>query len=345
MKRYSYTPRRNGRPLSRAIVPGAAVPHRALFAVFAAVALVVAIGFLTRDGGDLAAVTSCGTVPCVQEPLALGASATPGPRPSVTAVAQPTPVRSAYPAPEITALSAMVIEEPCAAPLYAFNENTRYPPASLVKMMTALVASKHADLDTIVTSPLDGFTVSEETDGTVMGVDLGERLSLRDLLYGLLLRSGNDAALIISQYVAGSEEDFVEMMNSEASALGLKNTHFTNSHGLDHVRLFMSARDAAILGHEVLKDPELAEIVAAASYTPDWGKGPLENINLFLSNYPGAIGVKTGFTPTANQTIVAAATQGGRTLTVSVMHSIADYEDASALLDWAFVSTEPACDP
>lgn len=342
MKRYSYTPRRNGRPLPRAGVPGAAVSHRILLAAFGVAALVVAVGFLTRDGGDLAAVTSCGTAPCVQEPLTLGASATPTPSPSAVA-AQPTPARSAYPAPEITALSAMVIEEPCAAPLYAYNENTRYPPASLVKLMTALVASRHADLDTVITSPLDGFVISEQTDGTVMGVDLGERLSLRDLLYGLLLRSGNDAALIIAQYVAGSEEAFVEMMNEEAAALGLKNTHFTNSHGLDHVRLFMSARDAAVLGHEVLKDPELAEIVAAASYTPDWDKGPLENINLFLTNYPGAIGLKTGFTDTAQQTIVAAATRGGRTLTVAVMHSIADYEDASELLDWAFASTEPAC--
>jgi D-alanyl-D-alanine carboxypeptidase len=236
-----------------------------------------------------------------------------------------------------------VTEEPCGAKVYAFNEKTRYPPASLVKLMTSLVAAKHADLDTVITSPLDGFMLSLESDGTAMGVELGERLSLRDLLYGMLLRSGNDAALIIAEYIGGSEEGFVEMMNDEAAAMGLRDTNFTNPHGLDHPRLFVSAHDIALIAHEVLKHPELAEIVATATYTPDWDKGPLENINLFLTSYDGAIGVKTGFTDTAQQTIVAAATRDGRTLLVSILHSIADYDDARALLDWAFASTEPAC--
>lgn len=343
MKRYSYTPRRNTHG-PRPAGLGPALPWHLILPAVAVIAI-IGIVLLTRGSGGLEAVSPCEGASCGQQALALGASGVPTTQASPTAKPQPTPVRSPYPVPDITGLSAMVIEEPCGRPVYAKNENTRYPPASLTKLMTALVAANNADLDTVITSPLDGFVVSEETDGTVMGVELGDRLTLRDLIYGLILRSGNDAALIIAEYIAGSEEEFVRMMNAEATELGLKDTHFTNSHGLDNPRLFVSARDAAVIGHAVLRNPELAEIVATAEYTPAWDKGPLENINLFLTNYPGAIGLKTGFTDTAQQTIVAAAAQGGRTLLVSVMHSIADYEDASALLDWAFASSEPACNP
>jgi D-alanyl-D-alanine carboxypeptidase len=339
VKRYSYTPRRNGRPIARSSV----LPQGSLFPLVVPVVLVlsvlIAVGLLTRDGGSLSAV-SCQDPPCGGA-LALGASSVPTLK--ATANPQSTPVRSAYPAPEITGLSATILEEPCGKQVYAFNENTRYPPASLAKLMTALVAANHADLNDVITSPLDGVVLSQETDGTVMGIELGQKLSLRDLLYGLLLRSGNDAALVIAQYVGGSEAGFVQMMNDEAELLGLKDARFTNPHGLDDPRLFVSAHDIAIIGHEVLQQPALAEIVRTTSYTPAWDNGPLENINLFLTNYPGAIGLKTGFTPIANQTIVAAATRDGRTLLVSVLHSIDEYVDASLLLDWAFDNTSPIC--
>ena len=339
MKRYSYTPRRNGRPVARDTLfaaQGSLLP--VLISVVLILGVIIAVAVLTRGGGDLSAV-SCQNPPC-DRALALGASSVP----TLKATASPpTPVRSPYPVPAISGLSAAILEEPCGKQIYAFNENTRYPPASLAKLMTALVAANHANLNDIITSPLDGFTLSQENDGTVMGIELGQKLSLRDLLYGLLLRSGNDAALVIAQYVGGSEEGFVQMMNEEAASLGLKDTRFTNPHGLDNPRLFVSAHDIAIIGHEVLKQPALAEIMRTTSYTPDWDKGELENINLFLTNYPGAIGLKTGFTPTANQTIVAAATRDGRTLLVSVLHSVDEYVDASALFDWAFDNTTPAC--
>lgn len=338
MKRYSYTPRRNGRPLARS----SASPQDGLFPLVVPVILVlgviIAVALLTRGGGDLSAV-SCQNPPC-DRALALGASSVPTLRATAP---QPTPYHSPYPVPEITGLSATILEEPCGKQIYAFNENTRYPPASLAKLMTALVAANHADLNDIITSPLDGVVLSQETDGTVMGIELGQKLSLRDLLYGLLLRSGNDAAVVIAQYVGGSEAGFVQMMNDEAESLGLDDTRFTNPHGLDDPRMFVSAHDIAIIGHEVLKRSDLAEIVRATSYTPDWDSGALQNINLFLTNYPGAIGLKTGFTPTANQTIVAAATRDGRTLLVSVLHSIDEYVDAGLLLDWAFDNTTSAC--
>ena len=244
--------------------------------------------------------------------LAEGASSTPttgSPAPTALAAAaspQDTPKRSPYAVPKITGLAATILEEPCGAEVYAYNAHTRYPPASLTKLMTALVAAKNASLAQTITSTIDGPALSLATDGTVMGVDLGETLTLRDLLYGLLLRSGNDAALIIAQAIGGGTTGFVRMMNEEATTLGLIDTYFTNPHGLDDPSLFTSAHDIAVVGHEVLQQPSLAEIVATSSYTPAWDKGALENINLFLTQYPGAIGLKTGFTDTADQTIVAA---------------------------------------
>lgn len=338
MRRYSYTPRRSGKPIARNKL---IAPRGPAFSILVPIVLVigvlVAAGFLTRDGGNLSAA-SCSPSTCDRS-LALGASSTP----SVTARPSVTPVHSAGPAPAITGLSATILEEPCGKQVYAFNKDTPYPPASLAKLMTALVAVENAELDDVITSPLDGVVLSEETDGTVMGIELGEKLSLRDLLYGLLLRSGNDAALVIAQYVGSSEEGFVQMMNDEARALGLKNTRFTNSHGLDDPHMYVSAHDIAVIGHEVLQQPALAQIVSTTSYTPEWDKGALENINLFLTNYPGAVGLKTGYTPTANQTIVAAAARNSRLLLVSVMHSADEYVDAGALLDWAFDNTAPAC--
>ena len=210
-------------------------------------------------------------------------------------------------------------------------------------MMTALVAAKHGDMSQRVTSPIDGGQLSAATDGTVIGLTVGEQMTLRDLLYGLLLRSGNDAALAIAIAIGGSEPSFVQMMNDEATGLGLTDTNFTNPHGLDDPRLYTSAYDIARIGVELLGDEDLAQIVKTKEYTPNWDNGPLENINLFLGQFPGAIGIKTGYTDTAGQTIVAAAGRDGRTLVASVMHGGDEYVDAGALLDWAFDNTQPAC--
>jgi D-alanyl-D-alanine carboxypeptidase len=133
-------------------------------------------------------------------------------------------------------------------------------------------------------------------------------------------------------------------MNDLVESLGLTDTHFVNPHGLDNVTHYSSAYDVAAIGGELLSIPALAEIVSTQSYTPfGWTDGPLENINLLLTTYPGAIGIKTGFTDQAGQTIVGAAQRDGRTLVVSIMRSEDVYVDASRLLDWAFENTEPAC--
>jgi D-alanyl-D-alanine carboxypeptidase len=343
VRRYSYTPRRNGTK-ARVSRGGGAESGSFLplaLPVVGMLAVVVVIVWMASVAGGSSSCqgADCGNkaaVPFGPTATALHASAVPQ--------ATPTP----GPPPQITGLAAAILEEPCGKTVYAFNEHTTYPPASLTKMMTALVAAQNGSMGELITSPIDGGQLSQATDGTVIGLTVGQQLTLRDLLYGLMLRSGNDAALAIAVAIGGGEQGFVQMMNDEAKTLDLKDTNFTNPHGLDDQHLYTSANDIARIGVELLKNPDLAQIVRTQEYTPasaGWDGGPWENIDLILSQYDGAIGIKTGYTDTAGQTIVAAAERGGRTLVVSVMHSGDEYVDAGALLDWAFDNTQPACGP
>jgi D-alanyl-D-alanine carboxypeptidase len=206
------------------------------------------------------------------------------------------------------------------------------------------VVADHADPSAVVEVTVNGPELSMTTDATVMGLEPGDRLTVRDLLYGMLLPSGNDAAIALAEHVAGSLPAFVELMNQKAATLGLSDTSFANPHGLDDPGLYSSAHDMALLGLELLRDPLLARIVRTSEYQPAWDKPPVTNLNLLLKIYPGAIGIKTGFTDTAGQTIVAAAERDGRTLVATVLHSEDLYVDAVELLEWGFANTSPACD-
>ena len=291
------------------------------------------------DAGQSATVVGCpGGEGC---PVALSASQTPSP-------ATPTPEPAIVPAdipeiPSILGRATAVIEQPCGVLLYEVSGTLTLPPASLTKIVTALVAAEWTDLSEIVTVEIDGPALSLETDSTVMGIEPGDELTMKDLIYGLLLRSGNDAALEIARYVAGDEDAFVELMNDKVAELGLVDTQFTNPHGLDNPVLYSSAIDMARLGAELLRNADLAEVVATRQYQPAWDGPAIDNLNLLLNNYPGAIGVKTGFTDTADQTIVAAAERDGRTIVASVFGTTEMYVDARTLLDWGF-GQESACE-
>jgi D-alanyl-D-alanine carboxypeptidase len=176
-----------------------------------------------------------------------------------------------------------------------------------------------------------------------MGLQPGMQMSMRDLLYGLLLPSGNDAAIAIAEHVAGSVPAFVELMNAKAGELELRNTHFANPHGLDDPDHYTSAHDIAVFGRELLRRPELAEIVRSMEYQPAWDRPAFSNGNRLLFDYPESIGIKIGFTDEAGQTIVAAAERGGRRIIVSVLGSSTVYQDAVALFEWAFSDTTSAC--
>jgi D-alanyl-D-alanine carboxypeptidase len=293
--------------------------------------------------GDLVAADPDGArdeAPCV------GAGCPTQTRTPPRALILPTQTPSATPRaplPQHTGASVLIVEEPCGAILYQSDASARLAPASLTKMMTALVTVDNVDLDEVVTVTVDGPALSLETDSTVMGIEPGQLFTVRDLLYGLLLPSGNDAAIQLAEYVAGTQEAFVEMMNDKAESLGLRNTHFANAHGLDDPNLYTSAADMAIIGRVLLRNSDLAEIVGTQVHQPAWSGPELQNVNLLLGGYTGAIGVKTGYTDLAHQTIVAAADDEGRRVIVVLLRSDDIYSEAPRLLDWAFESNPAGC--
>jgi D-alanyl-D-alanine carboxypeptidase (penicillin-binding protein 5/6) len=174
-----------------------------------------------------------------------------------------------------------------------------------------------------------------------MGLRAGVPISVRDLLYGLMLPSGNDAALELARAVDGSVPAFVDRMNAKAAELGLRDTQFQNPHGLDGRAHYSSAYDLAMLGRYAMANPEFAAIAAS----PAWHLAPpsdydLYNGNSLLARYPGADGIKIGWTNRAGWTLVASAVRDGRRLYVTVLKSADRDGDASALLDWAYASHE-----
>lgn len=243
----------------------------------------------------------------------------------------------------IVGQASAIIEAPCGTLLFGSNEDARLPPASLAKIATALVAYERSDLDTLVDVRVNSGLLVASTGSTVMGLTPGVRMTMRDLLHGLLLVSGNDAAIAIAEAVAGRTSEFVALMNEKAVELGLRNTRFANPHGLDEPGLYTSAYDVALLGQALLNEPELASIVSTKSYQAAWDGPLLWNGNALLNLYPGSLGVKIGYTERAGQTIVAAAERDDRLIIVSVLGSQDRYTDAIALFERAFANTEPAC--
>jgi D-alanyl-D-alanine carboxypeptidase len=258
--------------------------------------------------------------------------------PNIGAAAAPAR-QPATPPPEVNAASYAIVERSCGALIWGKQEHERLPPASLTKIVTALVVRDRLALDEAVESEV---SASKMRGSSVMGLEPGMRLSVTDLLYGLLLRSGNDAALVLARNAGGSTERFVEEMNQKAGELGLRDTHFTNPHGLDNPGLYSSAFDMAQAGMAFLADPVLAGMSSTAEYAPAWSGPALRNGNKLLKRYEGAFGVKTGYTEAAHQTFVGAAHRDGRDVIVSLFGSKDRYADAILLLDWAFANP-PAC--
>ena len=207
--------------------------------------------------------------------------------------------------------------------------------ASTTKMVTALVVREETD-------PSEEVTVSSTAASTGGGgLDLGggDVYSVEALLNALLLSSSNDAAVALAEHVAGAEGAFVAEMNATAEALGARDSHFETAHGLDALNHYSTARDLALIGSALLGDPLLAGIAATPRTTISSPEGsvPLENRNLLLETYRGAIGIKTGYTASAGNILVAAAHRKGRTLVSVAMGSVDATADSRALLDYGFV--------
>ena len=226
------------------------------------------------------------------------------------------------------------------------NSRERMGEASTTKIMTALVIAETMPPDKLITVPSEAVGV----EGSSVYLCEGERLSVRELLYALLLESANDAAVALAIASSGSIEAFAEKMNARARALGLCDTNFKNPHGLFDAEHYTTAYDLAMISAEALKIPALREIFATkktqislgvTDATPDGdGKRYLHNHNKMLSRYEGAIGVKTGFTKRTGRCLVSAAERNGMTLIAVTLNAPDDWRDHTLLLDYGFDNYE-----
>ncbi len=244
------------------------------------------------------------------------------------------------PAPTLTAAEALAVDLDTLHPLYRLNDTAPRPPASLVKLMTVAVALDHLRPDAVLTVPDGAQSVAADVGGTTMGLAPGERLTLHDLLYGMLLPSGNDAAYTIANAVSGSQDAFAALMNAKAGQLGLTGTHYVQGYGLDADGQYTTAWGLARLArYDLAHYPLVDQIVRTAHHVlpagPTYPAFDLYNTNKLLGVYPGVFGVKTGTTPNAGQNLIAAVRRNGHRVLVVIMGATDRYADATALLNYA----------
>ena len=232
--------------------------------------------------------------------------------------------------PELSAHAALVMEAGTGQVLYEQAADERMLIASTTKIMTALLILERCDLNGLVV--IDPAWTGIE--GSSMYLTPGQRITVRDLLYGLMLASGNDAAVALACYSAGSVEAFAALMNEKAQALGCANTHFANANGLDAEDHYASARDLAIITREALRHEDFRQIVSTAERTV--GERTFENHNRLLRECEGVFGVKTGYTQAAGRTLVTACERDGLTLICVTLSDPDDWADHKALYDWAY---------
>ncbi len=256
-----------------------------------------------------------------------------GPPLAVLAVLPAVGLGAAAPTFDIQAASALIADAATGEILWVKDPDVRLSAASTSKLMTALLAVEQGDLGARVL-----VREGHLRPGSTMGLQPGDEVDLETLLWGLLLPSGNDAAVAIAELVAGSEGEFVARMNRRAAALGLTGSAFTNPHGLDHRQFapgnIMTARDLAILAREVLRYPLIRQVAVTPEKTVTVGGRSLllRNTNrLVRDGFPGVDGLKNGYTRRAGQCYVATATVNGRTV-IAVLLNTPTHLEAWALL-------------
>ena len=229
---------------------------------------------------------------------------------------------------EVSATACVLMDADTGLVLYRKNEDQRMLIASVTKLMTALVVLEQGEVDETVT-----VTAAHMAEGSSMYLRVGEKLTLEELLYGLLLCSGNDAALALTE-CAGGVEPFVALMNEKAAALGMKNTHFANPNGLDDEEHYSTAYDMALLACAAANEPTLRRI--ASTRTAAIGGRTLTNHNKLLSRMDGCIGLKTGYTKAAGRTLVSCAEREGHRLVAVTLRDGNDWNDHEMLYDRGF---------
>ena len=240
----------------------------------------------------------------------------------------------ASPVGAISAQKAIVLDESTGRALYEKDANSRSLIASTTKIMTALIVCEQCNV-------LDRMKIPKEAvgiEGSSIYLREGEVLTLQELLYGLMLHSGNDAAVALAIYCGGTVEGFAELMNDKARNLGLKNTHFENPNGLDSPGHYSTARDLAVLAAYAMKNPIFAQTVSTKNVRI--GQRTLTNHNKLLWRVEGADGVKTGFTKAAGRILVSSATRDGRRLICVTINDGNDWADHATLLEEGFARYE-----
>ncbi len=322
------------------------LPRQTLALIAAAPALLIAAFLVWPFGGNdpttpsvAGAATEVATVDATSEALA---TATLSPEPTEAGAAPPRSL--GLPVPELSAAAAIVVDDASMEVLYALDGYTPRPPASVTKMATAVVAAERGRLDDLVTSTVHYWDLAYTADSTTMGLEPGDELTLRELLYGLLLVSGNDAAEMIAEHISGSTEAFVVEMNALAERLGMEDTHFVTVDGLSAPGHVSSPWDLVLLSRYLMRFPDLREIVGTEEYTARGARngGPvgyeLYNHNPLLNYAPGVDGIKTGFTEDAGRTFSLTAERDGHRVYIVLMDTTLRAQDSLALVDWAFAN-------
>lgn len=238
--------------------------------------------------------------------------------------------------PVFTAHGVYAIDLDSSVVLYEKNPDQRLYPASTTKIVTALVAMNYFKLDDVIN------TGTFNTIGQKMGLVWHENIKFEDLLYGLLIHSGNDAAEVIADNYPGGKEAFIQAMNEKAHTLSANNTQFRNPAGLDNIEQFTTARDLVTLSREALKDPEFSKVVSTKSVLAKSIDGKiahdLSNRNELLGKVQGVLGVKTGWTEGARENLVTYVDRDNHRVLLAILGSTDRFGETKELVEWIFAN-------
>lgn len=239
-------------------------------------------------------------------------------------------------APDVSASSAVVMVADTAEVVFEKNAYEKRPMASTTKIMTALLTVECATPSRTVVTTAEMVNV----EGTSMGLKAGDKVTFHDLVYGMLLASGNDAANTAAISIDGSIEAFARRMNAKATQIGMSDTHFVTPSGLDDQNHYSTAYDMALLGCYALRNPEFRKACSSTGARLCYGQEPyvryLSNHNKLLKSFEGAIGIKTGFTKKSGRCLVSAAVRNGVTLVCVTLNAPDDWNDHRRLLEYGF---------
>lgn len=244
----------------------------------------------------------------------------------------------------ISAGQAILIDGDKGKVLYEKCADERAYPASTTKIMTALIVLETLEKnDSPMEQKVRVPACAEGVEGSSLYLKDGEEISIEDLLYGLMLVSGNDAAVALAEIIGGSQENFVKMMNEKAKELGCRNTHFVNPNGLFDEDHYTTARDMAVISMEAMKDPAFRKIVLATSWKADREESSyvtFPNKNKTVYEYQGGNGIKIGYTTDSGRTLVASSERDGKTMICVVMSAPDWFNDAYRLMDHGYANAK-----